>query len=122
MPPFAAAAAGLLRGTPPGHAAPAPPADVPRDTSWWTPIPAKPRCNAGEHEKFRSASVVKLLVAIDYLKTLDGKATAEDKKLLEPMLRSSNDDAASALWYAACRRPSWTGWPTRSVWTTPGPG
>ncbi|MGP4018428.1 hypothetical protein [Saccharopolyspora sp. 5N708] len=52
-----------------------------------------------EHDKFRSASLVKLLIAIDYLEALDGKEIpAEDRALLEPMLRASNDDAASALW------------------------
>ncbi|MCI2423496.1 hypothetical protein MOQ72_39420 [Saccharopolyspora sp. K220] len=52
-----------------------------------------------EHDKFRSASLVKLLIAIDYLEALNGgEIPAEDRALLEPMLRSSNDDAASALW------------------------
>lgn len=54
----------------------------------------------GEHEQYRSASIVKLLLAIDYLENL-GPGTdlpEEDEALLEPMLRSSNDDAASVFW------------------------
>ncbi|GAA0951366.1 hypothetical protein [Nonomuraea longicatena] len=47
--------------------------------------------------KFRSASVVKILIALDLLnrtKTL----SAEDARLLKVMLRSSDDDAATNLW------------------------
>ncbi|WP_406675329.1 hypothetical protein WBK31_18935 [Nonomuraea sp. N2-4H] len=49
------------------------------------------------HRKYRSASVVKILIAIDYL---EGRRTVPpaDAKLLKIMLRSSDDDAASALW------------------------
>ncbi|MEV4477092.1 hypothetical protein [Nonomuraea sp. NPDC049504] len=49
------------------------------------------------HRKFRSASVVKILIAIDYL---EGRRTVPpaDAKLLKIMLRSSDDDAASAFW------------------------
>lgn len=98
---FAAAATGLLLAAPPGTAAPAPepPADV---TAGYIVVDAdsgETALQRNEHKKFRSASVVKLLIAMDYLETLDGKEIpAEDKALLEPMLRSSNDDAASALW------------------------
>ncbi|MEV4568838.1 hypothetical protein AB0K12_34135 [Nonomuraea sp. NPDC049419] len=49
------------------------------------------------HRKFRSASVVKILIAIDYL---EGRRTVPpaDATLLKIMLRSSDDDAASAFW------------------------
>lgn len=53
-----------------------------------------------EHKQFRSASVVKLLIALDYL-TSHGPGygiPAGDRALLESMLRASNDDAASTLW------------------------
>jgi hypothetical protein len=53
-----------------------------------------------EHTQYRSASVVKLFIALDYLESHgpDYEIPADDLALLEPMLRSSNDDAASALW------------------------
>jgi hypothetical protein len=53
-----------------------------------------------EHKQYRSASVVKLFIALDYLESHgpDYVIPADDLALLEPMLRSSNDDAASALW------------------------
>lgn len=49
------------------------------------------------HRKFRSASVVKILIAIDYLERRTS-VPAADAKLLRVMLRSSDDDAASTLW------------------------
>ena len=53
-----------------------------------------------EHLKFRAASVVKLLIALDHLERLDPDVpiTEDDRLLLQPMLRSSNDDVATALW------------------------
>ena len=55
---------------------------------------------SGEHEQYRSASVVKLFIALDYLESHgpDYVIPPEDLALLEPMLRSSDDDAASTLW------------------------
>ena len=53
-----------------------------------------------EHQRIRSASIVKLLIALDYFET-NGATTPipeADLALLVPMLRSSNDDAASELW------------------------
>ncbi|NUW38937.1 hypothetical protein [Nonomuraea rhodomycinica] len=49
------------------------------------------------HRAFRSASVVKILLAVDYL---ESRATVPpaDARLLKIMLRSSDDDAASTLW------------------------
>lgn len=53
-----------------------------------------------EHKQYRSASLVKLFIALDYLESHgpDYVIPADDLALLEPMLRSSNDDAASTLW------------------------
>ncbi|WP_308249862.1 hypothetical protein [Sphaerisporangium fuscum] len=52
------------------------------------------------HSRFRSASVVKILIAIDYLESLKPGAAvpAADQALLRTMLRSSDDAAASAFW------------------------
>ncbi|MFC4586797.1 serine hydrolase [Sphaerisporangium corydalis] len=52
------------------------------------------------HTRFRSASVVKILIAVDYLESHKaGTAVpARDRDLLRRMLRSSDDDAATALW------------------------
>lgn len=49
------------------------------------------------HRQFRSASVVKLLIALDYLETNGVDVPPEDLAQPQPMLRSS-DDAASYLW------------------------
>nr|WP_233507960.1 hypothetical protein [Spongiactinospora gelatinilytica] len=50
-----------------------------------------------EHRKFRSASVVKILIAIDLLES--GKpVSAADRALLKSMLRASDDDAATTFW------------------------
>jgi hypothetical protein len=49
------------------------------------------------HRKYRSASVVKILIAIDYLERRKS-VPAADAGLLKVMLRSSDDDAASAFW------------------------
>ena len=53
-----------------------------------------------ERRRFRSASLVKLHIALDYLENLGPgrEIPAEDRTPLERMLRASNDDAASALW------------------------
>ncbi|WP_328491891.1 hypothetical protein OHS59_03470 [Streptomyces sp. NBC_00414] len=50
--------------------------------------------------RFRSASVVKLLLVLDFLwnRGPDYTIPAADRALLEPMLRSSDDDAASHYW------------------------
>ncbi|GAA3425910.1 hypothetical protein GCM10018953_30930 [Streptosporangium nondiastaticum] len=49
------------------------------------------------HRRFRSASVVKIMIAIDYLES-HRKVPARDLALLKVMLRVSDDDAASAFW------------------------
>ncbi|MEW2568799.1 hypothetical protein [Streptomyces sp. NPDC047070] len=50
--------------------------------------------------QFRSASVVKLLLALDFFRDRGPNYTipAADRALLEPMLRSSDDDAADHYW------------------------
>jgi hypothetical protein len=52
------------------------------------------------HRQIRSASLVKILIALDYLETRgpDPVIPEADLVRLEPMLRSSDDDAASELW------------------------
>ncbi|MGV9777713.1 hypothetical protein [Streptosporangium sp. NPDC003464] len=49
------------------------------------------------HRKFRSASVVKILIAIDYLES-HKNVPKSDLALLKVMLRVSDDDAASSFW------------------------
>ncbi|MFI6521430.1 hypothetical protein ACIBF1_38170 [Spirillospora sp. NPDC050679] len=48
------------------------------------------------HQTFRPASVVKILIALDHLRGRRG--AAGDRVLLQRMLRSSDDKAATALW------------------------
>ncbi|WP_327110655.1 hypothetical protein OHB12_23055 [Nocardia sp. NBC_01730] len=51
------------------------------------------------HKQYRAASVVKLLIALDYLESHDPQTiSSEDSARLQAMLRSSDDDAASYLW------------------------
>lgn len=49
------------------------------------------------HRRFRSASVVKILIALDYLER-DAAVPPGDRALLRSMLRSSDDKAATLLW------------------------
>ncbi|MFG1798428.1 hypothetical protein [Nocardia sp. NPDC049149] len=57
------------------------------------------RVQLNAHKQYRSASVVKLLIALDYLDSHDPKSIpADDLARLQAMLRSSDDDAASYLW------------------------
>jgi hypothetical protein len=52
-----------------------------------------------ENQQFRSASVVKLLIALDYLRTRDPRTLpAADRARLDSMLRSSDDKAAGYYW------------------------
>lgn len=50
----------------------------------------------GARQVFRSASVVKILIALDYLERHE--ASAADRALLRVMLRSSDDGAATGFW------------------------
>ncbi|GLZ07976.1 lipoprotein [Actinomadura sp. NBRC 104412] len=52
---------------------------------------------SGERRTFRSASVVKILIALDFLRGRE-RVTAEELAVLRPMLRSSDDGAATRLW------------------------
>ncbi|MEO5875689.1 MAG: hypothetical protein ABIS86_21400 [Streptosporangiaceae bacterium] len=52
----------------------------------------------GPHWTVRSASVVKLLIAIDYLERRRGVLAAADRRAFALMLRSSDDRAATRLW------------------------
>lgn len=56
--------------------------------------------NYNQHKRIRSASVVKLLIALDYFESRgpDVVVPPEDLARLVPMLRSSDDYAASELW------------------------
>ncbi|TDC44534.1 hypothetical protein E1281_33595 [Actinomadura sp. KC345] len=47
-------------------------------------------------QTFRSASLVKILMALDYMQ--ENRVTAEDRALMGRMLRSSDDGAATELW------------------------
>ncbi|WUO60213.1 hypothetical protein OG960_23155 [Streptomyces sp. NBC_00280] len=52
-----------------------------------------------ETMRFRSASVVKLLIALDHLRTRDPRTlSTADRTRLDSMLRSSDDNAASYYW------------------------
>lgn len=54
-----------------------------------------------QHKQFRSASLVKLLIALDVLQTTGGtnkSLSDSDVSNLKWMLRTSNDDAASNFW------------------------
>ena len=54
------------------------------------------RAEHDAHEQFRSASLVKLVVALDLLER--PVVTDTDRLLVGSMLRASDDDAASVLW------------------------
>ncbi|WP_084963530.1 hypothetical protein [Thermoactinospora rubra] len=92
----AAAAVPLLTALQPGAATAAPPGTTAgyvvfdRQTG-------KIVTHGNAHRRFRSASVIKILIAVDYLER-HPTVPAADARLLKAMLRSSDDDAASALW------------------------
>ena len=101
---LAAATASLVIAATPALSAPKPAPAAPAEvTAGMVVVDAdsgETTLQANEHHKFRSASVVKLLIAIDYLENLGPgqEIPKEDKALLQPMLRSSNDKAASTFW------------------------
>jgi hypothetical protein len=79
----------------------------PRDTLSGTSVSFVVMDRSGEiwaereaHAQYRSASLVKLLIALDYFDSRGPgvEIPAEDRALLESMLRSSDDEAASELW------------------------
>ncbi|GGO63870.1 hypothetical protein [Nonomuraea cavernae] len=111
--PQAAAPAPAAGGTPassekvsvpaPGAAA-TPSARPPRvpagTTAAWVVFDRRQRAivaHRNAHRRYRSASVVKILIAIDHLES-HRTVPAADARLLRIMLRSSDDDAATSLW------------------------
>ena len=66
----------------------------------------------------RAASVVKLLIALDYLWNLgpDYDVPAADRTRFDVMLRGSDDAAASAFWSRGGGAPSSPGWWPGSAW------
>ncbi|MET0133662.1 MAG: hypothetical protein ABW215_08715 [Kibdelosporangium sp.] len=98
-----AAAAAMITGAPAAAAPTADSIDLPDGmTASYRVLDRATGASWGrdEHKQYRSASVVKLFIALDYLESRgpDYEIPADDLALLEPMLRSSNDDAASTLW------------------------
>ncbi|MEO3792280.1 hypothetical protein ABGB14_18870 [Nonomuraea sp. B10E15] len=85
----------------PAHAERAKPPSVPAGTTaaWlvFDRQAGKFVATRNAHRKYRSASIVKILIAIDYLER-HKSVPAADAKLLKGMLRASDDDAASTFW------------------------
>lgn len=99
LPAAVAVALPLVLAGPPAAAA-APPQVPAGTTAAWLVFDRKAGtfvATRNAHRKFRSASVVKILIAIDYLERR-ASVPAADARLLEIMLRSSDDDAASTFW------------------------
>ena len=90
--------------TPPAPAAPNWPPDLPVGGSVSFLVvdrdSGQTRAERDAHAQYRSASLVKLLIALDYFETRgpDIEILPEDRALLESMLRSSDDRSASILW------------------------
>ncbi|MDH2424399.1 hypothetical protein [Sphaerisporangium sp. TRM90804] len=63
-------------------------------------VTGKATLSRNAHARFRSASVVKILIALDYLESREAGAEipSGDRALLARMLRSSDDDAATSFW------------------------
>ncbi|GAA2796461.1 hypothetical protein [Nonomuraea dietziae] len=117
-----AAAVPLLAGTPALAAAPP---KVPAGTTAgyvvFDRVAGKIVAHRLAHRAFRSASVIKILIAIDFLERT-AKPSARDLAQLKIMLRSSDDDAASAL--LGSRRQGRHRGPygqAGSAWPTPAP-
>ncbi len=112
--PLAVAAALLLVSGAAGSAAAAAPGARPLNAAASVQVPEGVTASAAVFDRqtgtfteqlntstrFRSASVVKLLLALDFLwdRGPDYTVPAADRALLEPMLRSSDDDAAGHYW------------------------
>ncbi|MEQ4725634.1 hypothetical protein [Nonomuraea sp. B19D2] len=100
MKPLAAAAAAVpfvVGLASPAHATPTVPAGTTASWLVFDRQAGKFTVTRNAHRKFRSASVVKILIAIDYLERRKS-VPAADAGLLKVMLRSSDDDAASTFW------------------------
>ena len=100
--------AGPASASAPGSSAPTPvssrtaqPPRVPAGTTAsWLVYDRKARklvATRHAHRRFRSASVVKILIAIDFLDK-SAKVSPADARLLRIMLRESDDAAATAFW------------------------
>lgn len=84
----------------PPAARPAPPRVTPGTTASWLVYDRQKRkfvATRYAHRKYRTASVVKILIAIDFLESRR-KVSAADARLLKVMLRESDDAAATAFW------------------------
>ncbi|MFE3455598.1 hypothetical protein ACFXJ8_42490 [Nonomuraea sp. NPDC059194] len=93
-----AAAVPLLTGTPAqAEAAPKVPPGTTAGYVVFDRVAGKIVAHRQAHRAFRSASVIKILIAVDFLERT-AKPTGRDLTTLKVMLRSSDDDAASALW------------------------
>ncbi|WP_448321781.1 hypothetical protein [Streptomyces sp. CO7] len=107
---MAATALGLT-GAPPATAAPAPtaaparaaqvvvPAGVTAGVAVFDRTTGTFTERLNENARFRSASVVKLLLALDHLRTHDPRTLpSADRTRIDAMLRSSDDNAAGYYW------------------------
>ncbi|WP_433782417.1 LGFP repeat-containing protein [Actinomycetospora sp. CA-101289] len=88
-----------LAAPPPGglRAAPVVPADVTAGYVVYDRTTRRTVAESAPRARFRSASLVKLLIALDLTQGRTSVSSA-DRALLDSMLRSSDDDAASTLW------------------------
>jgi hypothetical protein len=96
----AAAPAAALPQAPSSASVAAPPKVPAGTTASWLVYDRQKRkfvATRHAHRKFRSASVVKILIAIDFLESRT-KVSKADARLLRIMLRESDDDAATAFW------------------------
>ncbi|MGW4048502.1 hypothetical protein [Streptomyces sp. NPDC004721] len=100
-----ALAATVLAGTPRAAAAPAHatraevPAGVTAGVAVFDRTTGTFTERLNENMRFRSASVVKLLIALDYLRTHDPRTLpSADRTRLDSMLRNSDDGAAGYYW------------------------
>ncbi|MEV0587247.1 hypothetical protein [Nonomuraea sp. NPDC050310] len=94
------AAAVLASGSPAHAVSVAPPRVPPGTTAGYVVFDrqsGKIVAHRNARRQFRSASVIKILLAVDFLERTK-KVSAGDLELLKVMLRSSDDDAASAFW------------------------
>ncbi|WP_238598494.1 class A beta-lactamase-related serine hydrolase [Saccharothrix sp. ALI-22-I] len=100
----AVASLSMLTSTVPAGATPSPEAEVAPDVTAAFAVfdrkTGRTTLSYNEHKQFRSASIVKILIALDYLETRgpDAEIPEADLVRLVPMLRSSDDNAASELW------------------------
>ncbi|GAB2846354.1 hypothetical protein GCM10022221_52110 [Actinocorallia aurea] len=100
-PTGAAAGDGSPAATPEPPAAVARPKPAPGVSAYWVLYDrrtGKTLSKSGAHKTLRSASVVKLFIALDYLGRRKGKVEAAHAARFAKMLRSSDDDSATFFW------------------------